>query len=80
MDPLACFLQMAEAIAEDDWETAGERAEDLLHWLDKGGFSSRHHRREGVRQDRGTECLPGDHDLGDCVARTLPLIRQGLFV
>jgi len=29
---------MAEAVANDDWETASQRAEDLAYWLDRGGF------------------------------------------
>ena len=38
MDPNATWHEMAEAVANDDWETATERAGDLLYWIDRGGF------------------------------------------
>ncbi len=38
MDPNRTWQDLAQAVADDDWETAGELAEDLLGWLDRGGF------------------------------------------
>ena len=38
MDPNATWHEIAQAVADDDWETATQSAEDLLYWLDKGGF------------------------------------------
>ena len=38
MDPNQTWQDLAQAVADDDWETAGEIAEDLLGWLGRGGF------------------------------------------
>jgi hypothetical protein len=38
MDPDACWRDLVEAIQESDYKTAGERAEDLLGWMKRGGF------------------------------------------
>ena len=39
MDPDACLSEMLEAIATNEQEEAYEHAEDLITWLDRGGFS-----------------------------------------
>lgn len=38
MDPTATWEAMAEAVAENDWANAAELADNLIHWLAKGGF------------------------------------------
>lgn len=39
MDPDAAFYEMAEAVAHAEWTEAKERAKDLRHWLETGGFA-----------------------------------------
>jgi hypothetical protein len=39
MDPDACFSALFDAIASNDRCDAYTHAEDLLHWLDCGGFA-----------------------------------------
>lgn len=39
MDPQATWLAMIQALIDDDRETASEFAENLIDWLDRGGFS-----------------------------------------
>lgn len=38
MDPNACYQEMNEAVQSGDLSTARMRAEDLKHWIDRGGF------------------------------------------
>ena len=38
MDPQAAWDQLLAAYADGDWEQIEERANDLLAWLDRGGF------------------------------------------
>ena len=38
MDPTACYLEMFEAMRDEDHETARERALALRNWPDRGGF------------------------------------------
>ena len=38
MDPDTCFAELLEAIASDEAQVAHEHAENLLTWLDRGGF------------------------------------------
>ena len=38
MDPNECMSDVLAAMAEEDFETAAERAGDLLGWLARGGF------------------------------------------
>jgi hypothetical protein len=38
MDPNAAWLALAQAVADDEWETAAEIADNLLTWLARGGF------------------------------------------
>ena len=40
MDPTACWLSLVEAYTTDEesWERIEELAQDLLCWLEKGGF------------------------------------------
>ena len=38
MDPDTCFTELVEAIASEEAEVAHEHAENLLAWLDRGGF------------------------------------------
>lgn len=39
MDPNATWETILEAWIKGDMETAGEHAEDLQRWLDRGGFA-----------------------------------------
>ncbi len=38
MDPDACFNELLDCVANDNHEEARDHAEDLLTWLDCGGF------------------------------------------
>lgn len=38
MDPTACLRELLDALADEDRDTAVERAEDLRNWLNGGGF------------------------------------------
>lgn len=38
MDPSACLREIREAIDGYDIHTAGQRVEDLLRWISRGGF------------------------------------------
>ena len=39
MDPNTCFSELLEAVAANEQQDAHEHAENLLAWLDRGGFS-----------------------------------------
>ena len=39
MDPDTCFSELIEALATNEQEEAYEQADNLLKWLDRGGFS-----------------------------------------
>lgn len=39
VDPNATWLEMSQAVANDDWERAAELADILLCWLKRGGFA-----------------------------------------
>ena len=39
MDPNTCFSELLEAIAAGEQHDAHDHAENLLMWLDRGGFS-----------------------------------------
>ena len=39
MDSDACFSELLEAIAASDVQDACDHAENLLTWLDQGGFA-----------------------------------------
>ncbi len=41
MDPNQTWLDMADAVSRDNWQLAGELAEDLFDWLVRGGFPPR---------------------------------------
>ena len=41
MDPTACCQWMLDAISDGDYEEAAECAENLIEWLQKGGFRPR---------------------------------------
>lgn len=38
MDPNQAWTDLCAAVADDDWDTASEIADNLLDWLTKGGF------------------------------------------
>ena len=38
MDPQECWMNLAQAVADEDWDRAGELAEDLVGWVSRGGF------------------------------------------
>lgn len=38
MDPNACYQDLIEALLAQEWDTAVALAEDLLAWVDQGGF------------------------------------------
>lgn len=38
MDPTACLQRCLDALDDGDQDEAREAAEDLLRWLDNGGF------------------------------------------
>ena len=38
MDPNATWHDLALSVQLADWDTASEQAQNLLDWLDKGGF------------------------------------------
>jgi hypothetical protein len=38
MDPNQAWHELADAVTEERWEEAAEIAENLLCWLDRGGF------------------------------------------
>lgn len=38
MDPTAAWVEMSQAIADEDWHRAGELADGLFEWLSKDGF------------------------------------------
>ena len=38
MNPNACLCDIFNALADGDFVTAAERADDLREWLDKGGY------------------------------------------
>lgn len=38
MDPQATWDEMLDAFVSQEWDTAGERADDLLTWLQRNGF------------------------------------------
>ncbi len=39
MDPDTCFSELLGALATNEQEEAHEHADNLLTWLDRGGFS-----------------------------------------
>lgn len=39
MDPNACFCDLVTAFRQGEWEECLEHAENLLYWINKGGFS-----------------------------------------
>ena len=39
MDPDACFAELLDAIASGEAEAAYDHADNLLRWLDRGGFA-----------------------------------------
>ena len=39
MDPDACFAGLLDAIASGEAEAAHDHADNLLRWLDRGGFA-----------------------------------------
>ena len=39
MDPQATWLEMLQALIDDDREAASEHATSLIDWLDRGGFA-----------------------------------------
>ena len=39
MDPDACFLELLDAVSSNDRDEAHAHADDLLNWLDRGGFA-----------------------------------------
>jgi len=39
MDPDACFSELLDALTTAETESAHDRADDLLGWLDRGGFA-----------------------------------------
>jgi hypothetical protein len=41
MDPNQTWLDMADAVSRDNWQHAGELADDLINWLARGGFPPR---------------------------------------
>lgn len=41
MDPNQAWRELASAVHEEQWEEASQIAEDLLSWLDRGGFPPR---------------------------------------
>lgn len=38
MDPNATWVLLLQAIQSEDWKAVRDHAEDLEHWLDRGGF------------------------------------------
>ena len=38
MDPQVCFVRILDAIADDDREEAFYACNDMIEWLNKGGF------------------------------------------
>ncbi len=38
MDPDACFSELLDALATGEGDEAHDHADDLLGWLDRGGF------------------------------------------
>ena len=38
MDPNQAWRELADAVKEERWEEAVGIAENLLYWLDRGGF------------------------------------------
>lgn len=41
MDPDTAWVQISQAIADAEWDTAAELADGLLHWLTRDGFPPR---------------------------------------
>ena len=41
MDPQATWVAMIRALIDDDREAASDHAQNLIDWLDRGGFSPR---------------------------------------
>ena len=39
MDPDACFSELLSAVADGDGDEARQHAENLITWLQRGGFS-----------------------------------------
>ena len=39
MDPDTCFSELVEAVSGNEESEAYDHAEDLLNWLDRGGFA-----------------------------------------
>ena len=39
MDPTETWNMMLAAYADDDWQEGRDHAGDLLHWLERGGFT-----------------------------------------
>ena len=39
MDPNTCFSELLEAVAANERQDAYDYADNLLTWLDRGGFS-----------------------------------------
>ena len=39
MDPDACFSELLSAVAEGDRDETRQHAENLISWLQRGGFS-----------------------------------------
>jgi hypothetical protein len=38
MDPTACWIELSDLVKDALWDEAKHKAEDLLNWLEKGGF------------------------------------------
>ena len=38
MDPTAAWVELSQAVHDDEWERAAEIAENILEWLSKDGF------------------------------------------
>jgi hypothetical protein len=41
MDPTRTWLDIADAVSRDNWQHAGELADDLFDWLARGGLPPR---------------------------------------
>ena len=54
MDPQTTWDQLLDAYAAGDWDQIEEHAQDLLHWLDRGGFPPKvlHHDGPDMDWDR----------------------------
>lgn len=51
MDPQACWEKMLSHIKAKEFDEASYRAEDLLKWLESGGFAPAGFSRPGTAKD-----------------------------